>query len=64
MGTPDGRRVVVTGMGMLTPLGIGVDANWAAIRAGRSGIGPLTRFEGIRIILYPDRRPDRRVQSP
>ena len=47
MGTPDGRRVVITGMGMLTPLGIGVDANWEAIQAGRSGIGPLTRFEGI-----------------
>ena len=47
MGNNNGRRVVITGMGMLTPLGIGVDANWDAVRAGRSGIGPLTRIEGI-----------------
>lgn len=47
MGNRNGRRVVVTGMGMLTPLGIGVDANWEAIRAGRSGIGPITRFDGV-----------------
>ena len=47
MGNPNGRRVVITGMGMLTPLGIGVDANWEAVQAGRSGIGPITRIEGI-----------------
>ena len=47
MGNADGRRVVITGMGMLTPLGIGVDANWEAIQAGRSGIGPITGFEDI-----------------
>lgn len=47
MGNRNGRRVVVTGMGMLTPLGIGVEANWEAIRAGRSGIGPITRFDGV-----------------
>ena len=47
MGNPNRRRVVITGMGMLTPLGIGVDANWEAVRAGRSGIGPITRIEGI-----------------
>ena len=39
--------MVVTGMGMLTPLGIGVEANWEAVRAGRSGIGPITRFDGV-----------------
>ena len=38
------RRVVVTGLGMLTPLGIGVDANWKAICAGESGVGPITKF--------------------
>ena len=32
---------------MLTPLGIGVDANWDAIQAGRSGIGPLNGFDDI-----------------
>lgn len=47
MGNRNERRVVVTGMGMLTPLGIGVEANWEAIRAGRSGIGPITRFDGV-----------------
>jgi 3-oxoacyl-[acyl-carrier-protein] synthase II len=39
-----GRRVVITGMGMITCLGTGVEANWQAISAGRSGIGPITRF--------------------
>jgi len=38
------RRVLVTGLGMVTPLGVGVPANWEAVRAGRSGIGPITRF--------------------
>lgn len=47
MGNQNGRRVVITGMGMLTPLGIGVDANREAVQAGRSGIGPITRIEGI-----------------
>jgi 3-oxoacyl-[acyl-carrier-protein] synthase II len=39
------RRVVVTGVGLLTPLGIGTDATWEAIRAGKSGIGPITQFD-------------------
>jgi 3-oxoacyl-[acyl-carrier-protein] synthase II len=39
------RRVVVTGMGLVTPLGIGVEENWAAITAGKSGIGPITQFD-------------------
>jgi 3-oxoacyl-[acyl-carrier-protein] synthase II len=39
------RRVVVTGIGMLSPLGIGVEANWEAAINGRSGIGPVTRFD-------------------
>lgn len=36
------RRVVITGLGAVTPVGIGVDAYWEAITAGRSGVGPLT----------------------
>lgn len=39
------RRVVVTGMGMVTCLGSGVQTNWEALTAGRSGIGPITLFD-------------------
>ncbi len=39
------RRVVVTGLGMVSPLGIGKDANFEALHQGRSGIGPITRFD-------------------
>lgn len=41
----DERRVVVTGVGLVTSLGTGVEKNWTALMAGRSGIGPITRFE-------------------
>ena len=39
------KRVVVTGLGMVSPLGIGVNENWEAICQGKSGIGPVTRFD-------------------
>ncbi|WGM47588.1 3-oxoacyl-[acyl-carrier-protein] synthase 2 [Brevundimonas sp. NIBR10] len=39
------RRVVVTGLGLVTPLGCGVDHNWKGIVEGRSGIGPITNFD-------------------
>ena len=39
------RRVVITGLGMVSPLGIGNDENWKGLIAGRSGIGPITRFD-------------------
>ena len=39
------RRVVITGLGMVTPLGIGVEENWEAVKNGRSGIGPITKFD-------------------
>ncbi|MGE5237691.1 MAG: beta-ketoacyl-ACP synthase II [Chloroflexota bacterium] len=40
-----GRRVVITGLGMVSPLGIGVEASWEAALHGRSGIGPITQFD-------------------
>ena len=39
------RRVVVTGVGMITPLGATVDATWEGLVAGRSGIATITRFD-------------------
>ncbi|MBI3621803.1 MAG: beta-ketoacyl-ACP synthase II [Nitrospirae bacterium] len=39
------NRVVITGLGAITPLGIGVEPTWAALCAGRSGVGPITRFD-------------------
>jgi 3-oxoacyl-[acyl-carrier-protein] synthase II len=39
------RRVVVTGLGMLSPVGNTVDSTWKNIRAGKSGIAPITSFD-------------------
>lgn len=39
------RRVVVTGMGLVTPLGIGIEKTWAALCAGKSGITKITKFD-------------------
>ena len=41
----DSDPIVVTGMGAVSPLGVGVDATWDALMAGRSGIGLNTRFD-------------------
>jgi 3-oxoacyl-[acyl-carrier-protein] synthase II len=39
------RRVVVTGIGLVSSLGIGTEANWRALSAGQSGIGTITKFD-------------------
>ncbi len=38
-------RVVITGLGLITPLGIGVKESWEALCAGKSGVGDITRFD-------------------
>ena len=39
------RRVVVTGLGPISPIATGKDAYWKALREGRNGVGPITTFE-------------------
>jgi len=39
------RRVVITGVGLLTPIGIGVKETWESLCAGKSGVGAITRFD-------------------
>lgn len=39
------RRVVVTGIGMVTPLGIGAEVTWQAVLDGQNGVGPIRRFD-------------------
>ena len=69
----DRRRVVITGVGAVTPVGNTADEFWAALVAGRSGIGPITRFDttgyatriagelkGFDPLKYIDKKDDRK----
>ena len=68
------RRVVVTGLGMVTPLGNDVASTWDGLVSGRSGIGPITTFDtsaletkiagevrGFDPLAYQDRKDARRT---
>ena len=47
MGATEQHRVVVTGLGLVTPLGVGLEKNWQALVAGKSGIRKIDRFPNI-----------------
>ena len=44
------ERVVVTGLGLVTPVGNSTEATWASLLAGKSGAAPITKFDASR---YP-----------
>mgnify|MGYP003573872805 CR=1 FL=1 len=62
------RRVVITGLGAVTPIGVGVDAFWNALLAGTNGIGPITRFDAadlpVRFAASVDWNPEERFRGP
>src|SRR5262245_66161244 len=39
------RRAVITGIGCVSPIGVGRERFWQSVREGRSGVGPVTRFD-------------------
>jgi 3-oxoacyl-[acyl-carrier-protein] synthase II len=74
MGTVDRRRVVITGVGAVTPVGNSAEEFWASLVQGKSGIGPITRFDttgfptriageakGFDPLKYIDKKDDRKL---
>jgi len=47
------RRVVITGLGQVSPVGNDIPSAWENLLAGRSGIGPLTRFDASALTWPP-----------
>jgi 3-oxoacyl-[acyl-carrier-protein] synthase II len=52
MSAPQTRRVVVTGIGVVSPIGTGKDTFWTALLAGKSGIGPVTAFDSANFAAH------------
>ena len=50
----ENRRVVVTGIGAVTPVGNNVQDTWESLKAGRNGIGPITLFDTEKFKAYVD----------
>jgi 3-oxoacyl-[acyl-carrier-protein] synthase II len=48
MANSDRKRVVVTGLGAITPIGLNIEEYWAGLSSGKSGIGPITHFDASR----------------
>jgi 3-oxoacyl-[acyl-carrier-protein] synthase II len=70
------KKVVISGMGVVTPIGNDIDSFWASIQAGKSGLGPVTRFDASRLdsrvaaevkdfdaSLYMDKKESRKMAS-
>ncbi len=50
------RRVVVTGVGLLSSVGSGTEESWSAIQSGKNGIGRITQFDAERVRVAHCRR--------
>lgn len=70
------KKVVISGMGVVTPIGNDIDTFWASIQAGKSGLGPVTHFDASRLdsrvaaevkgfdaSLYMDKKESRKMAS-
>ena len=55
------ERVVVTGLGMVTPLGHDVESTWQGLMEGRSAVGPITRFD---VALYKQNTSTMTIMKP